>query len=69
MTSKALRRKEGNMDEMNEKELKDMRLKEFADLQRIKKAENRDSEIEYQERILKAQLQSLGVPTEDLEIK
>lgn len=57
------------MDEMNEKELKDMRLKEFADLQRIKKAENRDSEIEYQERILKAQLQSLGVPTEDLEIK
>lgn len=57
------------LDEINDKELKDMRLKEFADLQRIKKAADRDSEIEYQEKILKAQLQSLGVPTEDLEIK
>ncbi len=54
---------------MNEKELKDIRLKEFADLQRIKKALDRDSEIEYQERILKAQLHSLGITTEDLEMK
>lgn len=57
------------MEEMNEKELKDIRLKEFAELQRIKKAANRDEEIEYQERILKAQLQSLGIHTEDLELK
>ena len=57
------------MDTMNEKELKDIRLKKFADLQRIKKALDRDSEIEYQERILKAQLHSLGITTEDLEMK
>ena len=57
------------MDTMKEKELKDIRLKEFADLQRIKKALDRDSEIEYQERILKAQLHSLGITTEDLEMK
>ena len=55
--------------EMNDKELKDTRLKEFADLQRIKKASDRDSEIEYQEKLLKAQLQALGIPTEELEIK
>ena len=54
-------------DELNEKELKDMRLKEYSDLQRIKKAEDRDAEIAYQEKFLKAQLQSLGVHTEDLD--
>lgn len=58
-----------NMEKMNDKELKDMRLKEFADLLRIKKASDRDSEIEFQEKLLKAQLLSLGVPTEDLEMK
>ncbi|MEZ3433259.1 MAG: hypothetical protein K1W34_01235 [Lachnospiraceae bacterium] len=55
--------------EMNDKELKDTRLKEFEDLQRIKKASDRDSEVEYQEKILKAQLQALGTPTEELELK
>ena len=55
------------MEDMNEKELKDLRLREYADLQRIKRATNRDEEIEYQEKLLKAQLQSLGVHTEDLE--
>lgn len=54
-------------DEMNEKELKDMRLKEYSDLQRIKNAVDRDAEIAYQEKFLKAQLQSLGVHTEDLD--
>lgn len=29
---------------------------------------NRDTEIEYQEKVLKARLQALGIPTEDLEI-
>ena len=52
---------------MNENELRDTRLKEFADLQRIKKAKDRDAEIAYQEKFLKAQLQSLGVHTEELE--
>ena len=53
---------------MNEKELMEIKIKEFADLQRIKSAENKEKEIEYQEKILKAQLQSLGIPTEDLEL-
>ena len=54
---------------MNEKELKDQVIKEFVNLQRVKTAPNRDAEIEYQEKILKARMQSLGIPTEDLEIK
>ncbi|MCI8646274.1 MAG: hypothetical protein HFE76_05595 [Firmicutes bacterium] len=54
--------------DMNEKELIEIKIKEFADLQRIKSAENKEKEIEYQEKILKAQLQSLGIPTGDLEL-
>lgn len=42
-------------DEMNEKELKDMIIKEFVDLQRVKIAEDRDAEIAYQENVLKGQ--------------
>ena len=61
--------KERGRGDMNEKELLDTRLKEFADLQRIKRAADRDAEIAYQEKFLKAQLQSLGVHTEDLEEK
>lgn len=56
-------------DEMNEKELKDQVIKEFVNLQRVKSAKDRDAEIEYQEKILKTRMQSLGIPTEDLEIK
>ncbi len=52
---------------MNENQLRDTRLKEYADLQRIKKSEDRDAEIAYQEKYLKAQLQSLGIHTEDLD--
>lgn len=38
-------------------------------LQRLKAAENKDKEIEYQEKVLRARLQALGIPAEDLEIK
>ena len=55
--------------DMNELELKEQAIKEFVNLQRLKAAENRDKEIEYQERILRARLQALGIPTEDLEIR
>lgn len=55
-------------DEMNEKELKDQVIKEFVNLQRIKTAENREAEIEYQENVLKARMQSLGIATENLEM-
>lgn len=55
------------IEEMTEKELKDQTIREYVNIQRIKHAENKDKELEYQEKILKARLQSLGVPTEDLE--
>lgn len=52
---------------MTEKGLADQTIREYVNIQRIKHAENKDKELEYQEKILKARLQSLGVPTEDLE--
>ncbi len=56
-------------DEMNEKELKDQIIKEFVNLQRVKSAVDSDAEIAYQEKVLKVRMQSLGVSTEELEIK
>ena len=56
-------------DTMNEKELKDQVIKEFVNLQRVKSAPDRDADIAYQERVLKARMQSLGIATEELEIK
>ena len=55
--------------EMTEKELKDQTIREYVNIQRIKYAENKDKELEYQEKVLKARLQSLGVPTEDLDFR
>ena len=60
---------EGMEDEVNEKELKDQVIKEFVNLQRLKSAVDRDAEIAYQEKVLRARMQSLGISTEDLEIK
>ena len=54
---------------MNEKELKDQVIKEFVNLQRVKTATDREAEIAYQEKVLRARMQSLGISTEDLEIK
>ncbi len=56
-------------DEMNEKELKDQIIKEFVNLQRVKAAIDRDAEIAYQEKVLRVRMQSMGIATEDLEIK
>lgn len=53
--------------EMTEKELKDQTIREYVNIQRIKHAVDKDKELEYQEKVLKARLQSLGVPTEDLD--
>ncbi|MBP3616458.1 MAG: hypothetical protein J6J38_00295 [Lachnospiraceae bacterium] len=55
-------------DEMNESVLKDQIIKEFVNLQRLKSAADRDAEIAYQERVLRARMQSLKIATEDLEI-
>ena len=46
---------------MNEKEM-------INNLQRIKKAENSEKEIDYQIRILKAKLESFGIITSELEM-
>ena len=54
--------------DIDEFELKEQAIKEFVNLQRLKAAENKDKEIEYQERVLRARLQALGIPTEDLEL-
>ena len=54
--------------EMTEKELKDQTIREYVNIQRIKNAPDKDKELAYQEKVLKARLQSLGVPTEDLDI-
>ena len=51
-----------------EKEMIDKYIDKFTDLQRIKNSPDKDKEIDYQIAITKAKLQSLGIPTEDLEI-
>ncbi len=55
------------MEQMNEQEMKKVAMEKYTSIQRIKKygAE----EIEYQEKILKAELAMLGISTEDLDIK
>jgi hypothetical protein len=55
------------MCEMNENELKKIAIEKYINIQRIKK--HGQEEIEYQDRIAKAELQSLGISTEDLELK
>lgn len=54
---------------MNENELKDQVIKEFVNLQRIKAAPDKEQEIKYQENVLKVRMQSLGIPTDELEMK
>lgn len=56
-------------DGMNEKELIDQIITRFESLQRIKSAVDRDAEIAYQEKLLRARMQSFGIATEDLELK
>ena len=54
-------------DHMNEQELKKVAMERYTNLQRIKKYGK--EELEYQERVLKAELQMLGISTEELELK
>jgi hypothetical protein len=57
---------EGGTYGMNEKELIKIAIEKYINIQRIKK--HGQEEIEYQEKIAKAELQSLGLTTEDLDI-
>ena len=55
-------------DDMNEKEMSNDLMDNYTSLQRIKKAENSEKEIDYQIRILKAKLESFGIITSELEM-
>ena len=55
-------------DDMNEKEMINNLIDNCTSLQRIKKAENSEKEIDYQIRILKAKLESFGIITSELEM-
>lgn len=54
------------MEIMNENEQKKIAIEKYINIQRIKK--HGQEEIEYQEKIARAELQILGISTEDLEI-
>ena len=56
-------------EEMTEKEQATNLIDKYIDLQRIKSAPDRDEEIEYQLRTTKAKLETLGIVTENLDIK
>ena len=57
-------------DRMTDKELVTIMIDKYTDLQRIRKANEGhiNSELDYQIKVTKAKLESMGVITEDLEI-
>lgn len=54
------------MEGMNENEMKQVALEKFAAIQRIKKYGK--EELEYQEKLARAELHNLGISTEELEL-
>ncbi len=54
------------LEQMNEQEMKRVAIEKYVNIQRIKK--HGQEEVEYQEKIARAELQMLGISTEDLEI-
>lgn len=52
-----------------EKEMISNLIDKYTDLQRIKKSDNLEKEVDYQLTITKAKLESFGIITEELEIK
>lgn len=54
-------------ENMTEKEQATALMDKYVDLQRLKAASDRDSEIDYQIKVTKAKLAALGIATEDLE--
>lgn len=55
------------MNEMTKEEQKQIAIEKFAAIQRIKKYGS--DELYYKERLARAELQTLGISTEDLELK
>ena len=56
------------VDDMSDKELQEKLIQQYTDLQRIKSAVDREKEIDYQIKTVKAKLEVFGVVTEDLDI-
>ncbi len=54
------------LEQKNEQEMKRVAIEKYVNIQRIKK--HGQEEVEYQEKIARAELQMLGISTEDLEI-
>ena len=54
--------------EMTEKEQIAILIDQYTDLQRIKAAENKEKEVEYQIKTTTAKLEAMGIVTEDLNI-
>ena len=54
---------------MTDKELVSVAIDEYISIQRIKIADDRDKEIDVQERQIKAKLESYGVNVESLTLK
>ena len=56
------------VNDMTDKEQMTMLIDIYTNLQRIKSAEDRDKEIDYQIKAAKAKLEASGIVTEDLDI-
>ena len=54
--------------DMNEKEMINNLIDKYTDLQRIKKSDNIEKEVDYQLRLTKAKLESFGIITSELDM-
>lgn len=52
----------------SDKELINNLIDSYTNLQRIKKSDNTEKELDYQIKILKAKLESFGIVTTDLDL-
>ena len=55
-------------EDMTEKEQIAILIDQYTDLQRIKAANDKEKELEYQIRTTKAKLEAMGIVTEDLDM-
>lgn len=52
----------------SEKEMINSLIDKYADLQRIKKSDDLEKEVDYQLKVTKAKLESFGIVTESLDM-
>lgn len=56
------------VEAMNEAEYREKLIQKYADLQRIKTAVDKEKEVDYQIKLVKAQLEGIGIIAENLDI-